>query len=657
MKISKKFIYRSLLVFLAVCLIIVGCIFAFRQQILDKVIAKAKQKCQTEYQAELHLKAATFTGLTTVEVSEFSIVPMGKDTLISVDRVEAKAALFPLFLGNLQLDFLHLKKGKLQLITTATGSNFETFLKSKNEVSSVESSSDSDVNYARKLDKLSTVFLNLIPTQLNLSNFQVIVNDKGKQALINVRTLAIDDEELQSEIAVKTNTFEQIWTISGEADPRDRKADLVFTTSDPAGVKLPYFDERFQLQSSFKSARLQIEDIDTEEGNFYIQGYSELVGLRVNQPKIAVDTVYIPKLNSSYKFVVGPKFVAIDSSTTAKINNISFKPYVKLDFETDTIFDMKVSIPKMQAQAFLNSLPVALFPNTVGMKASGNFAYKLNFHFNKNNLKDVVFESNLDRENLKIISYGKADIPKINGVFAYSAIENGKRQREIIVGPENPNFTTLAEIAPELKSAVLTSEDPSFFSHKGFVTEAFKQSIVKNFKTKKFSRGGSTISMQLVKNVFLTRQKTLARKLEEILLVYILENNRIVSKSRMLEVYFNIIEWGPNVYGIGEASRFYFQKSPANLTVDECIFLAGIIPSPKKFNWQFNSQGELKPYVRKQHEFIKSLMIRRGLYRSADSLGGYGGIRISGPASGYIKIAKEVDSTAVDSLEIEEFEF
>jgi membrane peptidoglycan carboxypeptidase len=77
--------------------------------------------------------------------------------------------------------------------------------------------------------------------------------------------------------------------------------------------------------------------------------------------------------------------------------------------------------------------------------------------------------------------------------------------------------------------------------------------------------------MQLIKNVFLTREKTVSRKLEEILLVYILENNRIVSR-RMLEVYFNIIEWGPNVYGIGEASRFYFQKSPSELTFNECLF-------------------------------------------------------------------------------------
>jgi membrane peptidoglycan carboxypeptidase len=86
--------------------------------------------------------------------------------------------------------------------------------------------------------------------------------------------------------------------------------------------------------------------------------------------------------------------------------------------------------------------------------------------------------------------------------------------------------------------------------------------------------------MQLIKR----GEKTVSRKLEEILLVYILENNRIASKERMLEVYFNIIEWGPNIYGIGEASQYYFQKQPAALNFNECLFLARIIPKPQKIH-------------------------------------------------------------------------
>ena len=153
----------------------------------------------------------------------------------------------------------------------------------------------------------------------------------------------------------------------------------------------------------------------------------------------------------------------------------------------------------------------------------------------------------------------------------YRAIIKNVLQRPIVVGTENPDYTPLDQISPYLQKCVLTTEDPSFFRHRGFINEAFKQSIIKNIRTKKFARGASTISMQLVKNVFLTREKTLSRKLEEILLVYILENNRVVSKERMLEVYFNIIEWGPDVYGIGEASRFYFQKTPAELSLNECL--------------------------------------------------------------------------------------
>ena len=215
----------------------------------------------------------------------------------------------------------------------------------------------------------------------------------------------------------------------------------------------------------------------------------------------------------------------------------------------------------------------------------------------------------------------------------------------------------LDQISPYLKKCVLTTEDPSFFSHHGFINEAFKQSIIKNIKTKKFSRGASTISMQLIKNVFLTREKTLSRKLEEILLVYILENNRIVSKERMLEVYFNIIEWGPNVYGIGEASQFYFQKNPADLTFNECLYLARIIPSPKKFMYQFNDEGNLKESAEKQVSFFTNLMIRRGLLTIDDTIFKSQSTILTGPAKSFLRI-KVKDTAVLDSIRIDdEFNF
>jgi membrane peptidoglycan carboxypeptidase len=160
--------------------------------------------------------------------------------------------------------------------------------------------------------------------------------------------------------------------------------------------------------------------------------------------------------------------------------------------------------------------------------------------------------------------------------------------------------------------------------------------------------------MQLVKNVFLTREKTLSRKLEEILLVYILENNRIASKERMLEVYFNVIEWGPNVYGIGEAANFYFNKTPATLTLKECLFLASIVPKPKKFMNGFDTEGFLKAIENKKQQFISNLMLRRGLISPDDTIGQKLPMSISGNARSFLKF-KVQDSIPSDSTLVEEF--
>jgi len=311
----------------------------------------------------------------------------------------------------------------------------------------------------------------------------------------------------------------------------------------------------------------------------------------------------------------------------------------------------------MKTQDFITSLPDGLFTHFQGMEATGDFDYKLDFMFNKNKPNTIIFNSNVNKQNVKITKYGNINLGKLNSEFTYRAVDNGVLQRPVYVGASNPYYTPMDQISPYLQKCVLTSEDPSFMSHHGFINEAFKQSILKNIRTKKFSRGASTISMQLVKNVFLTREKTLSRKLEEILLVYIIENNRITSKQRMLEVYFNIIEWGPNVYGIGEAAEFYFQKRPIDLNVRECLFLANIIPKPKKFMWQFDQEGLQKSYATKQQTFLRNLMFRRGLLIPEDTIGLSAPITLTGRAHSLLNI-KVKDTTVIDSTKtIEEFDF
>jgi membrane carboxypeptidase/penicillin-binding protein PbpC len=309
---------------------------------------------------------------------------------------------------------------------------------------------------------------------------------------------------------------------------------------------------------------------------------------------------------------------------------------------------MGMHIPKMPAQQFISSLPEGLFKHFQGMLAEGEFDYRMDFVYNENKPTDLLFESNLNKYGLLIKQYGEANLNKLNNEFVHVPIENGRPMRSILVGSANADYTPLDQISPYLKKSVLTTEDPSFFYHRGFIDEAFRQSIIKNIRKRKFARGASTISMQLVKNVFLTREKTLSRKLEEILLVYILENNRLCSKERMFEVYLNIIEWGPNVYGIGEASRFYFNKKPSELTLGESLFLATIIPRPKGFMWRFDKQGNLKDFVGRQFKFLSDLMIRRTVLMPEDTMNLTHLFPIPGKAKEFIKLAP--DTNLIDTI-------
>jgi len=207
----------------------------------------------------------------------------------------------------------------------------------------------------------------------------------------------------------------------------------------------------------------------------------------------------------------------------------------------------------------------------------------------------------------------------LNNPFVYTPYEKGQPMPPRDISPANPYYTPLDQIAPDLRNAVMTAEDPTFYKNNGFVEEAFRKSLATDYMEHKFKRGGSTISMQLVKNAFLSRQKTLSRKIEEILIVWMIENNNIMTKDRMLEVYFNIIEWGNNVYGIGEASRYYFDKSPAELTLGESIYLASIVPKPKSGLYSFMYDGTLNPRLEYYFNTIGNLMEGHGLTVHRDS--------------------------------------
>ena len=624
-------------------------LFVFRDTLLQQAIVRVSNKMERDYNSSFSVKKASFSGLTGVSLSDVVLVPKNADTLFRIHKMKTSVNFFRLLIGDIQLGTLEIENGYVQLVKNKNGRNFEAFLK-KDEATT---NSNEKRDYAKFAYSIISNVLNLVPTDMKIENLSFRLNDNGNNTTLNFQNLRLVNQQLETSIKVETKAFMQRIRIEGFADPRNKKADIRVFNRDSGTIKMPYIEERFGLKSNFDSIHLSVQNIDKLGGELHIDGSVSIVNLMINHAKIARKDVVIKNARFDYRFLLGSNFVSIDSSSTIQLNKIKFHPYLAYETKEDTIYKLKVSIPKMKAQDFIASLPDGLFTHFQGMQTEGDFEYKLDYRFNKNKPNQLLFDSNLKKDNLRITKYGEANLNKINSEFVYRAIINNMPQRPILVGAENPNFTPLNQISPYLQKCVLTSEDPSFFSHRGFINEAFKQSILKNIRTKKFSRGASTLSMQLVKNVFLTREKTVSRKLEEILLVYILENNRIASKERMLEVYFNIIEWGPNVYGIGEAAQFYFQKKPTDLTLQECLFLATIIPKPRKFMWQFDTEGRLKSFASQQQKFLGNLMLRRGILTPEDTIGQSIPLQLTGSAHSLLKL-KAQDSIAVDSLEVEE---
>jgi hypothetical protein len=176
--------------------------------------------------------------------------------------------------------------------------------------------------------------------------------------------------------------------------------------------------------------------------------------------------------------------------------------------------------------------------------------------------------------------------------------------RTLRIGPESPDFVPVDELPAHVVRAVTTAEDAGFFGHEGFDFEELRLAIAEGAEAGRLGRGGSTITQQLAKNLFLSGERTLARKAREALVAIALEAT--VPKARLLEIYLNAIEWGPEVFGLGEAARHYFGKDARALTPREAAFLAAIIPNPVRFHGMYE-RGALTPFFEQR---VDDLLMR-----------------------------------------------
>lgn len=175
-----------------------------------------------------------------------------------------------------------------------------------------------------------------------------------------------------------------------------------------------------------------------------------------------------------------------------------------------------------------------------------------------------------------------------------------------VVKKQPPGWVSLNEVSKKAQMAILISEDWAFYSHPGYDGKQIREAIEESIESGKLKRGASTITQQVVKNVFLSQEKSMIRKIRELWLATKVE--KMLGKKRILEIYLNIAEWGEGIFGISQAAQHYFHKSAAELSAKEGAFLAMLLPSPKKYSVSYRKKS-LTPYARKTVRSILNKLV------------------------------------------------
>lgn len=273
---------------------------------------------------------------------------------------------------------------------------------------------------------------------------------------------------------------------------------------------------------------------------------------------------------------------------------------------------LQAELLETSCDKLVGSIPNGMIDKISDFKFDGKISAKFNVNISSAKPKVKISLSNRCRVLKAPISMNVSNFRKI---FTRVVQNADNKPVEIESGPGSKWWVPLNSIPRYMPLAVMTTEDAGFDRHNGFLIQAIENSIIMDIESGKFVRGGSTMSMQVSKNLWLSRTKTISRKLQEFFLTTYLEQS--MSKNEIMELYLNIVELGPGIYGIGQASNEYFNKSAASLTLGECLFLASILPAPKQP--KFNNDGLLyKQWASYLQTLMKLMAVKN--YISEDEL-------------------------------------
>lgn len=618
------------------CLILLLCKDVFLRRMTDQRINAIEQRhgLHIDYR-ELSLK-----GLNTVCIRGLSVVPeSGSDTLLIVNHLDLQLNFWQMLTGHLQVKDIELDDFRLNFLKNDSTANYDFLFRPS--ISTTTAERDQKTNYARRLHRLLDWLYERVPDNGRITRLRVTERHNRHLVSAYLPEVCITDNHFRTDMEITEDTLPtQRWMLNGQLSPAERRVEMQLHAEGQHAIRLPYLQRRFGVDIRFDTLTCRLAEIQDNEDKVCLNGQTGITGLHLFHTALSPDTIRLERGTLDYRLNFQPQVIELDSSSTIRLNLLSFHPYIRLAHQdNDSLPPLahwhataSINKPWFPAQELFGSLPKGLFSVLEGIKTEGLLDYHGSIDVDFACLDSLKLTSSLQSKNFRITRQGAVNLAKMNEEFEYTAYEEGLPVRTFPVGPSWEHFTPLDKIPTVLQMAVMQSEDGAFFYHQGFLIDALREALIQDLKERRFARGGSTISMQLVKNVFLNRKKNITRKLEEALIVWLIESQRLTSKERMFEVYLNIAEWGPLVYGIGEASAFYFSKRPSELTVEESIFLASLIPHPKTFRHSFDDNGQLRESLSGYFSLIAERLAKKGIITEEEAARVRPQVNITGPA-------------------------
>ncbi len=618
----------------------------FRNTILHSVLEKKCRAFKEKYNAELVIEQSSFTGFTGVTLENIAVVPHQRDMLFRSGKIYAHVRFLPLITGALRIDEVLLENTMINLVRHGKKNNYSFLFNTKD---STGNTNGTTYNYAARLDKIFSGVFSNIPEDIRINNFLLRATSDTNSFSAFLPAFNIGNHRFLSAVATSEKKIHRICFVRGEINKKRKLLNFMIYAASGDKAHIPYIESKYGFRCEFDTLYAGLH-VDGNSSELDISGENLISGLVVNHKKIAQTDVAFKKIALKLNIKAYETFIELDSSSVISYNRFAVNPYIKASHKP--VVKATLSIHKVFiAQDLFESLPAGMFANFEGIKTKGKLRLFVYFDLDMRQPDSLKFNATLTGKDFTIVKYGVTDFRKINGTFSHTAYVNVLPVRTFDIGPDNPSYTPLETISPYLKEAVLISENGGFFYGDGFSLEAFRESIIANIHAGRFVRGGSTIDMQLVKNVFLSKNKTIARKAEEILISWLINNNNLCSKEKMYEVYLNLIEWGPGVYGISEASEYYFQKKPSQLSLSESIFLASIIPKPRWFKSSFDETGKYSRRYQPYFSLIAGKMIDKGSATPQDTVDMIKKVEIKGQSK--IFMAKDTTHFKIDSVMVE----